>query len=136
MASNISFKHEDAYKLLLRFRYLPTAIEGFIMLSTSMVTITDIGYSQVLLGKLEGDTLVSTVYSFDYGKPYNELFNSLCALCSSETPMIIRHTITSNDDRIITGFGESRLGSYTVNQRVSHGPTNLTLTANIRYPQA
>lgn len=131
----VSFKHEDAYKLLLRFRHHPEAIEGFIMLNSSTVTITDALSQQTLIGRLAGDILESTIFSFSHF-PYDDVLDSLCALSSSSSPMIIRHVIKSKDERLVPAFDASRLGLFAVSKRVERDPStlNLTLTANIRYP--
>ena len=129
----LSFKHEDAYKMLNRFRHIPQAIEGFLMLNGSTVTITDVASHQLLIGALVGGTLISSVYNFSHA-PYGELFDGLCAACSSETPMIIRHTISSIDDKIIPAFEESRLELFATSKTVKRQGSCVIITANIRYP--
>lgn len=131
--TRLSFKHDDAYKMLLRFRHVPEAIGGFILLSNSTVTITNIGFSQVLIGQLKGDHLVSSIYNFSHS-PYDELFDGLFVVGSSASPVIIHHKITSSDDKILQAFDDSRLGLYVASRQVARDALNLTLTASITYP--
>ena len=128
----LDFSHEAAYKLLLRFRHVPTAIKGFMALSSCNVHITDPSMSQVLIGTAEGEKLTGVVLNFG-GGPYIELFDGLCAVSSSATPMLTMHELTSYD-AIEPAYIDSRLGLFLVNRKVSSTHRCLSLTALIKYP--
>lgn len=131
--STLEFTHEAAYKVLLRFRSRSDVPEAFVTLSKATVFITDVARHQVLLGTITDVTLISRVYNFSHS-PYDELFNGLCALCSSATPVITKHLMTSDDDKIFPGFDDSNLGifgTYT-QQRLPNGLWELK--AKISYP--
>lgn len=131
----LSYKHDDAYKLLLRFRHVPGAIEGFIMLSNANVFITDTARHQLIVGTSVGDSLRASVFNFSHS-PYGDIFDGLCALSSSSSPMLIKHKLTSTDDKIIDAFQHSRLGGFSANIDIERSDLNLTLSANIKYPTA
>lgn len=128
----LSYTHDDAYKLLLRFRHIPTAIKGFIALSGSNIMITDIERSQCLLGQNKDGVNTATIYNFS-GNPYGDIFDGLCALSSSSSPVIVEHRITG-DELMLDAFEQSRLEGFCVSKSVSRAALNLTLTAKIRYP--
>lgn len=129
----LSYKHDDAYKMLLRFRHVPEAIGGFIVLSNANVFITDVSRHQLIIGTQTGDSFKGSIFNFSHS-PYGDIFDGLCALASSSTPVIIRHQLTSSDDKIIDAFNLSRLGGFSTDVKVSKSVLNLTLTALIRYP--
>lgn len=129
----LNYTHAEAYKLLLRFRHVPEAIGGFIMLSNANVFITDVANHQLIVGSSSGDSLRASIFNFSHS-PYNDIFDGLCAVCSSSTPMLVKHTLTSNDDKIIDAFHSSRLGGFAANVQVTKSALNLTLTADIKYP--
>lgn len=130
---SLSFKRDDAYKLLLRFRAAPGAVDGFINLSAADVYVTDVSRHQLLIGRTVGDSLTSTIYNFSH-ETYDELFDGLCALCSSAVPMIIHHVISSADDKIVSAFENSRLGVFKAWSQVEKTETAWTLTATVKYP--
>lgn len=119
----LSYTYDEAYKLLLRFRHVPGAVKGFIMLNSSNVMITDVGRSQCLLGKSDGERCVSTLYNFS-GNPYGDLLDGLCALSSSASPMIIEHTLTG-DQHLEEAFEQSRLEGFCVSKHRIRSATNL-----------
>lgn len=130
----LSYKHDDAYKMLLRFRHVPEAIGGFIMLSNADIFITDVSRHQLIVGAQTGDSFEGSVFNFSHS-PYGDIFDGLCALTSSSTPIIIRHRLSSSDDKIIDAFKLSRLGGFSADDiKVSKSSLNLTLTALIKYP--
>lgn len=129
----LSYTHAEAYKLLLRFRHIPEAIGGFIVLSNANVFITDTANHQLIVGLSAGPALNASIFNFSHS-PYGDIFDGLCALCSSASPMLIKHTLVSKDDKIIDAFHASRLGGFAANVHVVKGATNLTLTADIKYP--
>lgn len=128
----LSFTHDEAYKLLLRFRHVPAAIAGFIKLNGSNIMITDPQRSQCLLGRNTNGVNVASIYNFS-GNPYGDILDGLCALSSSSSPLIVEHRITG-DELLLEAFEQSRLEGFCVSKTVSRTALNLTLTANIRYP--
>jgi len=113
---------------------VPGAVGGFIMLSNANVFITDPARHQLIVGVSAGDSLNASIFNFSHS-PYGDIFDGLCALCSSSSPMIVKHTLSSSDDKIIDAFQLSRLGGFATDVHVERkGSLNLTLTANIRYP--
>jgi hypothetical protein len=128
----LDFSHEAAYKLLLRFRHVPTAIKGFLALTSANVHITDASMSQTLIGSTDGNVLTGTVLNFS-GGPYVELFDGLCALSSSSTPMLTVHELSSYDT-IEAAYIDSRLGSFLVSKVACRTHRGLSLTAHIKYP--
>lgn len=128
----LSFRHDEAYKLLLRFRHVPAAIAGFIVLSKANVFVTDVSASQAVIGSSNGQALEATVFNFS-GSPYGELFDGLCALCSSSTPLITKHSLKSDDSKMVEAFLDSRLGLYCQSHAVKPG-TSIVLTASVNYP--
>lgn len=129
----LSYNHDDAYKMLLRFRHIPAAIGGFITLSGANVFITDTARHQLIVGISTDTQLVASVFNFSNG-PYGEIFEGLCAFCSSATPMIINHKLASTDELMVDAFQNSRLGSFSTAVNVDRTSFNLTLTAIIKYP--
>jgi hypothetical protein len=128
----LDFSHEEAYKLLLRFRHVPTAVKGFLALASANVHITDVSASQVLIGSIDGDKLTGVVLNFG-GGPYGELFDGLCALSSSATPMLTTHELSSYDP-IEAAYEDSRLGLFLVSKTSCQTHRSNSLTARIAYP--
>ena len=129
----LSYKHDEAYKLLLRFQHMPEAIQGFIMLSNADVFITDVNRHQLIVGTAVKDLLRGSVFNFSHN-PYDDIFDGLCALSASSSPVIVRHELTSTDDKIIDAFKLSRLGGFSTNIYASRMAHNLTLSAKVVYP--
>ena len=128
----LNFTHDAAYRLLLRFRHMPSAVKGFLALASANVYITDVGMSQVLIGTSDNDRLTGVVLNFG-GGPYTELFDGLCAVSSSATPMITTHELSSYDP-IESDYLASRLGMFLVDSTVSGTHRCFSLISRIAYP--
>lgn len=107
---------------------------------------------QALLAFTQGDEMISFCFS-GTGGFYEELFNMLCAACSSSTPVIKYHTVVFSPvikQAVTTAWTKSRLGYYTLDapmQRDHAGlvvalggkagflvPTSTGFVATVRYP--
>ena len=130
----MKFDYSSAYTLLTNFRDNPEAVSGLFKLAVSDVYITNEVASQLLLGTIKENLLISTIYNFSK-QPLGELFNSLCAVCSSHDSILNEHQITSSDNNIISGFKVSNLEKYVESFKESVDGLNMSITAKITYPQ-
>ena len=128
----MKYDKESAYMTISSFRQTSEGVNALFKLAVSDIFITDIEKNQVLLGTIStNNLLISSVYNFN-NEPYRDLFNSLCAVCSSRTPIIDQHQITSTDNTFVQAFESSNLTKYVESFEVNN--LNLSLKCKISYP--
>ena len=126
----MKYDKESAYMTISSFRQTSEGVNALFKIAVSDIFITDVEKNQVLLGTIStNNLLVSSVYNFN-NELYGELFNSLCVVCSSHTPILDQHQITSTDNTFVQAFESSNLGKYVESSEVN----NLSLKCKISYP--